>query len=125
MGVTQVNVVIRIPASPSRSWEARFPVATGAMVSPVWRPPPDAIDLKPKGQRVYERTNGSKVEKEATTSDTEFTIEITPGPIIVGDAPAEPPHGVTALASVGIAVNPQGQRLETLGSVRLKRNTAR
>ena len=65
------------------------------MNSPVSTPPPDTIDLKPNGQTVYGRTDGSKVEKELTTGDIEFTNEMTPGPII-GDAHAEPMLDVTA-----------------------------
>ena len=125
MGTTHVNVVVRSPASPSRSWEVRFPVDTGVMDSSVSRPPLDTIDFKPKGRRVYERTDGSKVGKELTTGEVEFTNEVFPGPIIIGDAQSEPLLGVTNVASVGVAVNPQSQRLETVGSVRLKRNTAR
>ena len=125
MGATHVNVVVRVPASSSRSREAQFPVDTGVMDSPVSRPPPGTIDFKRRGQRVYERTDGSKVGKDLTTGDVEFTNKIFPGPIIIGDAQSEPLLGVTALASVGVAVNPQSQRLEAVGSVRLKRNTAR
>ena len=125
MGATHVNVVVRIPASSSRSREARSPVDSGAMDSPVSGPPPGAIDLMRKGQGVYERTDGSKVGKELTTGDVEFTNEIFPGPIIIGDAQTEPLLGVTALASVGVAANPQSPRLKTVRSVRLKRKTAR
>lgn len=80
MGVAHVNVVIRIPANPARSWEARSAVHARAMDSPVSRQPPDTIDLKPKGKGVDERTDGSRVEKDLTTGDIEITCEMTPGP---------------------------------------------
>ena len=44
-----------------------------------------------------------------------------PTRIIFGDADAEPLLGVTALASVGVEVDPQSQRLKKLPAVRLKR----
>ena len=120
MGVTHVNVVIRNPADPSRAWEGRFLVDTGAIDSLVPRPHLESIGLEPKGQRVYELADGSEVEMDVTTGDIEFMDEITAGLIIIGDAGAEPLLGVTALESVGVEVDPQSQRLKKLPTVRLK-----
>ena len=125
MGVTHVNVVTRFLVNPSRSREGRLLVDAVAINPPVSGPHPYTADLDPDRQWVYELTDGSKVEREVTTGGIELVNEMIPGLIVIGDAHAEPPVGVTALASVGVAVNPQSQRLETLGSVRLKRNTAR
>ena len=57
---------------------------------------------------------------DVTTGDIEFMDEITAGLIIIGDAGAEPLLGVTALASAGVEVDPQSQRLKKLPAVRLK-----
>ena len=124
MGVTHVDVVIRNPADPSRSWEGSFLVDTGSIDSLVPRPQLEAIGLEPKGQRVYELADGSEVVMEVTTGDIEFMDEITAGLIIFGDAGAEPLLGVTALESVGVEVDPQSQQLKKLPSVRLKGNGA-
>ena len=120
MGVTHVNVVIRNPAEPSRSWEGRFVVDAGAIDSLVPRPHLESIGLKPKGQRLCELADGSEVRMDVTTGDIEFMDEITAGLIIIGDAGAEPLLGVTALASAGVEVDPQSQRLKKLPAVRLK-----
>ena len=127
MGVTHVNVVIRNPANPSRSWEGRFLADTGAVDSLVPTPRLEAIGLAPKGQRVNELADGSEVKMEVTTGDIEFMGETTAALIIIGDADAEPLHGVTALESVGVEVDPQNRRLKKLPSVRFKcmRNGAR
>ena len=120
MGVTHVNVVIRNPAEPSRSWEGEFLVDTGAIDSLVPRPHLESIGLVPKGQRVYELADGSEVEMDVTTGDIEFMDEFTAGLIIMGDADAEPLLGFTALESAGVEVDPQSQRLKKLPAVRLK-----
>ena len=124
MGITHVDVVIRNPADPSRSWEGSFLVDTGSIDSLVPRPHLEAIGLAPKGQRVYELADGSDVVMEVTTGDIEFMDEITAGLIIFGDAGAEPLLGVTALESVGVEVDPQSQQLKKLPSVRLKGHAA-
>ena len=120
MGVTHVNVVIRNPADPSRSWEGRFLVDTGAIDSLVPRPYLESIGLEPRGQRTYELADGSEVEMDITFGEIEFMEELTAGLIIIGDAGAEPLLGVTALESVGVEVDPQSQRLKKLPAVRLK-----
>ena len=120
MGVTHVDVTIRNPAEPARSWEGRFLVDTGAIDSLVPRRHLEAIGLEPKGRRVYETADGREVEMDVTMADIEVMGEITAGLIVVGDADAEPLLGVTALESVGIEIDPQNQRLKKLPAVRLK-----
>ena len=52
MGVTQVNVVIRNPANPPRSWGGRFLVGTSEIDSLDPRPRPEPIGPEPKRQRI-------------------------------------------------------------------------
>lgn len=120
MGATYVTVRITNPAEPDRFWEDLFRVDTGATDSLVPRPQLEAIGLVPKGSRVCERADGSDLVLDITTADIEFMGEIVGGTIIFGDAGAEPLLGVTALASVGIEVDPRNQRLKRLPAVRLK-----
>ena len=120
MGATHVTVTIRNPAEPDRSWEGLFLVDTGATDSLVPRPHLEAIGLKPKGQRTYELADGREIKMDITTADIEFMGEFVGGIIRFGDADAEPLLGATALASVGIEVDPNTQRLKRLPAVRLK-----
>ena len=120
MGVTHVTVTIRNPADPDRAWEGLFLVDTGAMDSRVPRPHLEAIGLRPKGRRVYELANGDELEMEITVAEIEFMGEIVGGTVRFGEADKEPLLGVTALASVGIEVDPTNQRLKRLPAVRLK-----
>ena len=120
MGVTHVDVTIRNPAEPGRSWRGRFLVDTGAIDSLVPRRHLEAIGLEPKGRRVCETADGREVEMDVTTADIEVMGEITAGLIVVADAEAEPLLGVTALESVGIEVDPRTQGLKKLPAVRLK-----
>ena len=120
MGATHVTVTIRNPAEPDRAWEGLFLVDTGATDSLVPRPHLEAIGLQPKGRRTYELADGSETAMDITTGEIEFMGETVGGTILFGADAAEPLLGMTALASVGIEVDPLNQRLKRLPAVRLK-----
>ena len=120
MGIMHVNVTVRNPADPARSWEGPFLVDTGAIDSLVPRPHLEAIGLAPRAQRVYETADGREITMDVTTGELEVMGELTAGLIIFGEADAEPLLGVTALESAGIEIDPQNQRLKKLPTVRLK-----
>ena len=120
MGVPHVDVTIRNPSEPERSWKGPFLVDTGAIDSLVPRPCLEAIGIEPEGQRVYELADGSEVEMDVAVARIEFMGEFVGGTLIFGDADAEPLLGVTALESVGVEIDPQNQRLKKLPAVRLK-----
>ena len=121
MGATHVTVRITNPAAPDRFWEGLFLVDTGATDSLVPRPHLEAIGLKPEGKRIYELADGSQITVDITVAEIEFMGEFVGGTIIFGDTDAEPLLGMTALASVGIEVDPLNQRLKRRPAVRLKR----
>ena len=120
MGATHVTVRITNPADLDRFWEGLFLVDTGATDCLVPRPHLEAIGLEPRGQRVYELADGSELVLDATVAEIEFMGEIVGGTIIFGDTHSEPLLGMTALASVGIEVDPLNQRLKRRPAVRLK-----
>ena len=120
MGVTHVDVTVRNPAAPQRSWEGSFLVDTGTIDSLVPRPYLEAIGLKPDGQRVYETADGREVTLDIAVARIDVMGEITAGVVIFGDTGAEPLLGVTALESAGLEVDPQHQRLKKLPALRLK-----
>ncbi len=120
MGITHVDVTVRNPADPTRSWEGRFFVDTGAIDSLVPRSRLEAIGIEPEGQRVYELADGTEVRMDVAGARIEFMGQLTAGLIIFGEADAEPLLGVTALESVGVEVDPQSQRPKKLPAVRLK-----
>ena len=120
MGATHVTVRITNPAAPDRFWEELFLVDTGATDSLVPKPHLEAIGLKPKGKRVHELADGSQVAVDIAVAKIEFMGEFVGGTVIFGDTEAEPLLGMTALASVGIEVDPVNQRLKRRPAVRLK-----
>ena len=120
MGATYVDVTIRNPADPQRSWTGTFLVDTGAFDSLVPRAHLEAIGLKPKGRREYTLADGSKISLDITTADIEFQEEIVGGTIIYGEEGAEPLLGVTALESGGFEVDPRNQELKRLPAILLK-----
>ena len=120
MGATYVTVSIRNPADPDKCWEGLFRVDTGAFDSLVPGPHLDAIGLKPEGTRVYELADGTEFVMDVTIADIEFMGEIVGGTIRYGASDAEPLLGLSALASVGIEVDPVSQRLKRRPAVRLK-----
>ena len=120
MGATYVDVTIRNPADPRRSWTGSFLVDTGAFDSLVPRTHLEAIGLMPKGRREYTLADGGNVELDITTADIEFHGEVVGGTIVYGEEDTEPLLGVTALESGGFEVDPRRQELKRLPAVLLK-----
>ena len=120
MGATYVDVTIRNPADPQRSWTGKFLVDTGAFDSLVPRQRLEDIGLRPKGSRNYVLANGARISLDITTADLEFRGEIVGGTIVYGDEGAEPLLGVTALESGGFEVDPRNEDLKRLPAILLK-----
>ena len=121
MGATQVTVTIRNPADPNRAWEGLFLVDPGTTDSLVPRPHLESIGLRPKGRRVFKLADGSEITMEVAVGEIEFLGETVGGTVLFGEPDAEPLLGATALASVGIEVDPNNQqRLKRRPAVRLK-----
>ena len=119
MGATYVDVTIRNPADPGRTWTGEFLVDTGAFDSLVPRTHLEAIGLVPKGRREYTLADGSKSELDITTADIEFHGEVVGGTIVYGDADSVPLLGVTALESGGFEVDPRAQELKRVPAILL------
>ena len=122
MGATYVDVTIRNPADPERSWTGKFLVDTGAFDSLVPRAHLDAIGLTPRGVREYVLADGKSVAMDITIAELEIEGEVVGGTIVYGDAGAEPLLGVTALESGGFEVDPRNEELKAAagGSVEMK-----
>ena len=120
MGATYVDVTIRNPADPQRSWTGKFLVDRGAFDSLVPRQRLEDIGLRPKGSRNYVLANGDRIALDVTTADLEFRGEIVGGTIVYGDEGAEPLLGVTALESGGFEVDPRNEDLKRLPAILLK-----
>lgn len=120
MGATYVDVTIRNPADPGRSWTGKFLVDTGAFDSLVPRVHLDAIGLAPRGVREYVLADGKSVAMDITIAELEIDGEVVGGTIVYGDAGAEPLLGVTALESGGFEVDPRNEELKRLPAVLLK-----
>ena len=120
MGATYVDVTIRNPAEPQRSWTGRFLVDTGAFDSLVPRAHLQAIGLKPRGRREYVLADGKPIAFDITVAEIEFEGEVVGGTVVYGDEGAEPLLGVTALESGGFEVDPRNEELKRLPAVLLK-----
>ena len=120
MGATYVDVTVRNPADPERSWTGKFLVDTGAFDSQVPRARLDALGLTPKGRREYVLADGKRVAMDITIAELEFEGEVVGGTIVYGDEGAEPLLGVTALESGGFEVDPRNEQLKRLPAVLLK-----
>ena len=116
-----MTVTIRNPAEPERSWEGLFLVDTGATDCLVPRSALEGIGLQPRDSRPYELADGSQLRLDVTVAEVELMGEIVGATVLFGGGDAEPLLGVTALASVGIEVDPVNQRLQRLPAVRLER----
>ena len=89
MGATCVDVTIRNPADPARSWTGPFLVDTGAFDTLVPKAHLEAIGLKPRAVREYPLANGERVTLEVTVAELEFEGEIVGGTVVYGDDDSE------------------------------------
>lgn len=119
MGTTYVDVTIRNPTEPRRSWTGKFLVDTGAFDSLVPRRRLEALGFEPRGSRDYVLSDGEPVTLEATVAEIEFEGEVVGGTIVFGPEGTEPLLGVTALESGGFEIDPHSERLKRLPGVRL------
>ncbi len=120
VGATHVNVIVRNPADPDRTWESEFLVDTGAIDSLVPRQHLEAIGIAPVGRRVYELADGTSRPYDHGLARIEFMDEIVAGRVVFAEDDTEPLLGLTALESAGIEVDPRNERLKRLSAVRLK-----
>ena len=120
MGAIYVDVTIRNPAEPQRTWTGKFLVDTGSFDSLVPRAHLKAIGLKPRGRREYVLADGEPVSLDITIAEIEFEGEVVGGTLVYGDESAEPLLGVTALDSGGFEVDPRNEELKRLPAVLLK-----
>ena len=115
-----MDVTIRNPAAPAKSWTGRFLVDTGAFNSLAPRRHLQAIGLEPKSHDEYVLADGTALTMDTTVAQIEFEGKTVGGTVIFGDAEAEPLLGVTALESGGFEVDPRSQQLKRLPAILLK-----
>lgn len=121
MGTTHVEVTVRNPRHPERTFTGIFLVDTGAYDSLVPADGAEVLGLEPIGVAQCELADGSPIRFPFAVCELDFLGEITGGRVLVGPSGAEPLLGVTALESVGIVVDPRTQTLKRLPAIPLKR----
>lgn len=120
MGVIHVDVTIRNPADPLRSWRSRFLAGTGATNTVV---PPECIEaagLSPERRRTHLLADGRRIEADVAVAKVEFLGGLVGGTVVTGEPGTEPLLGLTALRSMGVEVDVARQELRKLPAVRLK-----
>ena len=120
MGAIYVDVTIRNPADPQRSWTGKFLVNIGAFDSLVPRAHLEAIGLEPRGRREYVLADGKPISLDITIAEIEFKGEIVGGTIVYGDEDEGPLLGTTALDSGGFEVDLHNEELKRVSAVLLK-----
>lgn len=120
MGLMHVMVTVRVPGSHSVGYEGRFLVDTGAIDSMAPASRLLQAGIRPIGKAAYELADGSVHEYEFGLAQIELMGELTAGRVIFGPEEVEPILGVTALESVGIALDPATRTLKRLPAVSLK-----
>ena len=119
MGLTYVTVVLKA-AGGRKKYEANFLVDRGATDSLVPAAQLRKIGVKPAGKTAYELADGSLEEYQFGLVEISFMGEVTAGRVIFGPDDAEPLLGVTALESVGIAVDTANRTLKRVPAIPLK-----
>lgn len=120
MGVIHVTVSLRGLRAENGSYEGRFLVDTGATDSLAPASQLRRIGVEPVGSMAYELADGTLHEYPFGLARISFMGEITAGRVIFGPDDAEPLLGVTALESIGTAIDPANRTHQRLPAVPLK-----
>ena len=112
MGATHVDVTVRNPGEPHRTWTGKFLADTGAWDSVVPRSHIEAIGLTPRGSREYPLADGSQSVFELTIAEIEFEGTTVGGTVLYGEEVTQPLLGVTALGSGRYEVDPRNACLK-------------
>lgn len=120
MGLTKVTTKLTSLYSPYGTYEEVFLVDTGATDCMAPADKLEKMGVVKEGKMSYELVDGSVKEYAYGLVRIEFMGEITAGRVIFGGLDAEPILGVTALASVGIMVDPATKTLKRLPAIPLK-----
>ncbi len=120
MGLTHVTVTLKALGSANGAYAGEFLVDTGAIDSLAPASELRRIGVQQVGSTVYELADGTLHEYPFGLVRIEFMGETTAGRVIFGPDDADPLLGVTALESVGIAVDPANRSLKRLPAIPLK-----
>ena len=115
-----VPVVIRRVDSADGAYQAEFLVDTGATDSMAPTSDLERIGITRVGHKTYELADGARHEYAFGLARIELMGEVTAGRVLFGPDGIEPLLGVTALASMGIAVDPASGTLRRLPAIPLK-----
>ena len=120
MGSIYVNVTVRNPAEPQRSWEGEFLVDTGSYDCLVPRKHLEAIGLAPEGTRTYTLADGSPLSFDTALARVELMGEYAGATVLFADDDgAVPLLGVVALEVLALQVDPTRQQLKPVPSLHL------
>ncbi len=106
----RVDVTVRHPGDPSRSWKARFLVDTGAIDSVIPESALRGIGVEPRTARRYELADGTVREFGIGTGELEILDEVVGVTVVFGSDDTEPLLGCTAFESAGFEVDPRARR---------------
>lgn len=120
LAVKHVDVIIRNPADPAKSWQGSFLVDASTPDSVAPRPCLEAIGLQPQGRRRYQLADGGELEMDIAVACIECLGAFAGGTVVFAETDTEPILGVTVLASLGVEIDPRTQRLRRMPAVRLK-----
>ena len=120
MGLIHVTTTLRAGERARKKYEADFLVDTVSTASMAPAKKLRQAGIKPRGRMAYELADGRTVEYDFGLAEIEFMGELTSGRVIFGPDAGEPILGVTALESVGIAVDPVTRTLKRMPAIPLK-----
>jgi predicted aspartyl protease len=111
MGLFEVKVKLANISSSSRSEEVSLLVNNGATISWIPRSTLQKLDVKPVSSLPFSLADGRTLERE--TSAVLLTVDGRKGavPVAFGEPGEETVLGATALETLGLLVDPVGQKL--------------
>ncbi|HEY3237876.1 MAG TPA: hypothetical protein VGJ84_24365 [Polyangiaceae bacterium] len=112
MGLTYVQGVICNASDPSRSFEERLLVDTGALFSFVPRDKLAAVGITPTRRETFRQMNGSLIEREVARALMRIAGKEEVVPVVLGEPGDASVLGVLSLEALALGVDPASGELK-------------
>jgi clan AA aspartic protease len=111
MGLTTVNIKVKNPQNPSKSYEGDFLVDSGAQFTvlpePVWK----SLNLAPQREQDFSLADGTVVNRKIGSAFVEFQGVETATPVVLGHKSDSFLLGVITLEALGLTLDPFSRQL--------------
>lgn len=111
MGMTQVTLKVKNPADPSRVYQGKFLVDSGATYTVLPEETLRKLGIKPAGEEEFSLTDGRVIKRKVGNALYEYHGQERAAPILFGEKDDSPLLGTFTLEALGLTLDPLKRKL--------------